>query len=152
MTFDYLKRLNPEVTKDDLRQYVDDALAHAERFEYFTVRKLERTGFHSKLKGLNQSDWFFAGLIRNSGLVNYTKAMGGFIFRKGCKPTALEFLRHLTRDCGSESDFGALMEKLSDEYGLLISEQKLFSQLKAIGFFGPGARLENSDIIHRIVA
>ena len=140
MTFDYLKRLHPEVTKDDLRQYVDDALAHAEGLEYFTVRKLERTGFHSNLKGLNQSDWFFAGLIRNSGRVNYTKAMGGFIFRKGCKPTALEFLRHLT-DCGSESGFGALMEKLSDEYGLLISEQKLFSCLKSIGFFGPGARL-----------
>lgn len=42
MTFDYLKRLHPEVTKDDLRQYVDDALVHAEGIEYFTVRKLER--------------------------------------------------------------------------------------------------------------
>lgn len=151
MTFDYLKRLHPEVTKDDLRQYVGNALAHAEGLEYFTVRKLERAGFHSNLEGLNQSDWFFAGLIRNSGLVNYTKAMGGFIFRKGCRPTASKFLRHLTRDCEFDPDFGALSEKFSDEYGLLISEQKLFSQLKSIGFFGPGVRLENSDIIYRIV-
>lgn len=83
--------------------------------------------------------------------MNYTKAMGGFIFRKGCKPTASKFLRHLTRDCEFDPDCGALSEKLSDEYGLLISEQKLFSQLKSIGFFGPGVRLENSDIIYRIV-
>lgn len=117
ITFTRFSKGAPEITREDLEQYVLTAAGFCNE-EFFSIKSIRKKGFASKLDSLGLDDWFYGALLRANKNIRYSKMGGGFLFG------------HINRQFKRSDFFLFLLKKLKkihiirfveyieDEYGL----------------------------------
>ena len=118
------------ISKDVLKQYVEDAIKAAGNEDFFTVRTLKAKGFISELHNVGFGDWFNAGLIKNSKRIRYIRTADGFIFWKmNQQPTLLDFLTYVLRKI-KKMDIYEFIDRISQDYGITLKKDKIIWLIK----------------------
>lgn len=123
--FDHFSNVINEISKEDLMEYVDDAIDFSNWNEFFTIKSLQQRGFKNKLHDLGLPIWFNAALLKNSKRIRSVKVGGGILFFNGeNRFTTTDFLRYILNE-KHKINVDRLLEFIWDEYGIKISREKI---------------------------
>ena len=133
--YDHFVGVAKHLDKVAFKRYVDDAIQFSEGREFFSISSLRRHGFENEIHNLGFSDWFPAGLLKNSKKIKYIKVGRGILFYKGtAQKTTVDFLRYIMRDV-RKMDIEDFVDFLSEEYGVKISREKVSWLVKDSGMY-----------------
>ncbi|WP_029066898.1 DNA-directed RNA polymerase subunit alpha C-terminal domain-containing protein [Lachnobacterium bovis] len=125
-----LQSVYPDITKDTIYQYVNQALSFANGEKYFTIKRLKEKGFSHRLHDVSLPEWFTAALIKNSRRVRFVKSGDGIIFYQGNHQiTTGDFLKYVMKERKS-IDIYELVNYLEEKYGLIYMKDKVIQFIK----------------------
>ena len=112
-----------------VKEYVPDGM-------FFTIKSLEKSGFHERIEGCPFGDWFYASLLAEEKEV-YTAIHVGYsrLFRRGTERFGYkEFLRWIL-SVEQNISLDGLTSLLEEDYGLRIRKDKLLYVIQDAGLF-----------------
>lgn len=113
------------MSKEDLLDYVDQAISFSGDEEFFTIQYLRGNGFESELHHLGFSNWFNGALLKNSKKIRFIKVGGGLVFYQGNTPkTTVDFLKFLMRKI-KKIDIEDFISYIFHTYGITFARDKL---------------------------
>lgn len=125
ITYEHFSKVEPEMTKENLILYVDDAIAYSDRAHFFTIKYLKNHGFKSRLHELGFLDWFNAALLKNSKKIRFIRAGGEILFYQNInQATCVDFLRYILLD-KVKMDIVDFLQFIEEEYGIEFSKDKV---------------------------
>lgn len=124
------------ITKEDLREFCDQAYESAEEEACFNIKSMRETGFYNDLYELGFSDWFYTGILASDPRFSFGRIFSTIILKKGeSEITIRSFLteRIQAHQCIDTYD---LMSELTDVYGCIVSDKsKVTGALKGTEIF-----------------
>lgn len=125
ITYEHFSNVEPEMTKESLMLYVDEAVAYSNGAQFFTIKYLKNHGFRSSLHELGFLDWFNAALLKNSKRIRFIRAGGEILFyQKINQATCVDFLRYILTD-KVKMDIIDFLQFIEKEYGIRFSKEKV---------------------------
>lgn len=125
-----LQAVYPDITKDVIFQFVNEALSCASEEKYFTIKSLKENGFCHRLNDVSLPEWFTAALVKNSRRVRFVKSGDGIIFYQGKHQiTTGDFLKFVMKEKKS-IDVYELVDYLKEKYGLIYKKDKIIQFIK----------------------
>lgn len=125
ISYEHFANVAEGVTKENLLDYVDEAVKAAGEGKFFTIQSLKRKGFTSELHNLGLGDWFNGGLLKNSKKIKYIKTASGIIFcNLGKAVTQVDFFAYILKD-KRKMDIFDFIDYIRENYGITIQKDKI---------------------------
>lgn len=129
ITFEHLKRVEPEITKNTLSGFASEAIRSINK-DFINSHYLRRIGFENTLYDFGFSDFFYDRLLRYSNMLKYMRTGGTLLFYKSVTGrTNGDFIKYLLKDIKS-MDIDKFKEYLSSEYGITLSRNRIITMAK----------------------
>ena len=130
ITINRLKKL--DVSKEDIRSYIDEVYEFAKDIGLFTITSLRNTGFSSSLDDLGLNEYFYWSLLAQNERFNARRVADSAIIGADTPYNALSikaFLLGILDDYDSV-DPEDLLENVRDEYGLKLDRQDVLNAVR----------------------
>lgn len=135
ISFTRFHKVLKNISKEELKEYVNSAIRYSGNKEYFTITSLKNEGFTHQLHDISLSNWFFASLIKNSRLINtieYGKAR--LFYKSSDKKTAANFIESIMEST-LKMDVDKLVDLLKKEYGIIAIKEKLIGIVRSTDMY-----------------
>ena len=130
INYDRLVAVYPNINKEIITEYVEEAINYSGKNEFFTVTELINDGFDSPLHKIGLEEWFGIGLIKNSRKVRFVKTGGNVIFSKRkSKIVTLDFIEYILQRLKKINIYD-FENYLKAKYGLDIPKEKIIQYVK----------------------
>lgn len=111
------------VAKDDIHKFCSDVYNFVDNDEYFSIQKIKKSGFDSKLFDLGFSDWFYSNLLVSDERFSFGTMFGNLIFYTGNKKITIKSFEESIVRRERIIDTFDLINELTDVYGCIIKEK-----------------------------
>lgn len=135
LTFEHLKNIEPSTSKTSILGFASAAIAYVNEQKFINSHYLRKAGFKNFIYELGFSDFFYDRILRYSKMLKFMRIGGTLVFYADViSRTNGDFIRYLLQDIKS-MDIENLEKYLKDEYGILLSKNRIITISKTSGLY-----------------